>query len=781
MKSKLWLLQIPIIVFFGWMHWIYESGIQGSLENEILRERIFPKLVTVAGQHTNLKFALRGPTPPKNKIIIIEVDNDSIEHFGRWPWHRDRTASLIQSAFDAGAKHVALDITFSEPDKRIPSELEKHIREKGIQLDLGAFETDRNLETVMAFNQGRITLGWMGATECQPLYHASNPMLCPTDDPERNGTSETMGKFALTSSPQAIDLKQVPFRFVPSTISNLPMYDAVSDHSGFLNITPDPDGYIRKSHLVIAAADGKIYPSLALSTAAAVLGDRASIQLDERQAVKHIRLEKTGYDIPVSPLGLMEIDFRGPTGSFQYVKATQMLSGDEEIWIERSGEVETARKSELFKDAVVLVGVTAIGAFEMRAFPYDSNQPGVEGHANILDNILGQNPLKSGFIDGSRSIESTALLLMMTLGALLFSILISRLDSIPSIALSVLIFISAVAVDQKLLFESGTNLNASIFLIEIAAIFLLTFSMKYVMEERNKKFIRGAFAKYVSPAIIDSIMKDPSKLQVGGEKKDLTIAFSDIRSFTSFSEKMDAKELSNFLNDYLGKMTDIVFETEGTLDKYIGDAVMAFWGAPLEQPKHALNACKAAVLMQKTLRRERPYFREKYGVDVNVGIGLNSGPVSVGNMGSDRIFEYTVIGDHVNLASRLEGLTKEYFSPILTTRFTLDLIQKEGDPLPPHRSLDLVKVKGKSVAVELIQILEEELPSEGLELFASGRKLYGQRLWDQAIECFEQAAKILADDRGEDEISKEFIRRCEGFRNDPPPADWDGAWTMTTK
>jgi adenylate cyclase len=304
---------------------------------------------------------------------------------------------------------------------------------------------------------------------------------------------------------------------------------------------------------------------------------------------------------------------------------------------------------------------------------------------------------------------------------------------------------------------------------------------KYVMEERNKKFIRGAFSKYVAPAIVDSILKDPTKLSVGGDKKELTILFSDIRGFTTFSEQMDAKQLTHFLNDYLGIMTDIVFECGGTLDKYIGDAVMAFWGAPLDQPEHSANACKAAAKMMQALEKNKPRFKEQYGVEVNIGIGLNTGVVSVGNMGSDRIFEYTVIGDHVNLASRLEGLTKYYGVAIVTSRFTFDSISHAGLGMPPSRTLDFVKVKGKQKAVELIQVLEREFSADGIEIFRKGRELYAAQKWDAAIEEFRKSAELLAIDGVQDGPSVLFIERCKDFKKEPPASDWDGSWEMTSK
>jgi adenylate cyclase len=230
-------------------------------------------------------------------------------------------------------------------------------------------------------------------------------------------------------------------------------------------------------------------------------------------------------------------------------------------------------------------------------------------------------------------------------------------------------------------------------------------------------------------------------------------------------------------------MTDIVFETGGTLDKYIGDAVMAFWGAPIDQPDHALNALKAAIRMQQALAEKRPYFMEKFGVDVQIGIGINSGTVNVGNMGSEKIFEYTVIGDHVNLASRLEGLTKPYHAGILTTRYTFDLILEGLTATPPNRTLDFVKVKGKKQAVELIEIFERPHSEEGCRAFEEARVLYTQQKWTAAIEKFREAISIFQakDAIQEDGPSIMYIQRCEEFMKEPPASDWDGSWEMHSK
>ncbi len=777
MSNKIWIFQIPIILLFAAAFGVYENGLRGELNNSFIREKIYPSLLSLWGAHTNAKFQIRGKEAPQNKIVIVEIDSDSLEEYGRWPWHRDVTANLLQSIADAGAKHIGVDIFFSEPDTRVSAPLAQLLKEKNLEEKIKDFETDYNLENILSFNSETITLGWASEHTCQPKY--LSPDECPIQDPDfRQLFPAGFEKFSLHTQHgnNYFDLAKTPVLVAPRIISNLPMYNAATTSQGFVLVSPDRDGYIRRSMLTIPTIDGNFYPSLPLAVAQAVLKDRAIVST-ENNLIKEIRFEKSGRKLSVSALGMMQINFRGPSGTFQYIKAKEVMQPKDEIQIEVDRRVANASKTALLKDAIVLVGASAMGMNDMRAFPFDSYTPGVEGHANILDNILSGDMLNYSL----GTTGSLWIYLLMTVGALLFAFAVDRLESIPALLAFITIMGGGFLVDQKVLFENQQNWNTSLLLIELTFIFFSTLAVKYVLEEKNKKFIRGAFAKYVSPAIIDSIMKDPTKLTVGGEKRDLSILFSDIRSFTSFSEKMDAKQLSNFLNDYLGKMTDIVFETGGTLDKYIGDAVMAFWGAPLDQPNHASGACRAAIAMQRKLHQEKLYFKEKYGVDVNVGIGINTGAVSVGNMGSERIFEYTCIGDHVNLASRIEGLTKDYHAPILTTRFTFDAITASGAALPPHRVLDSVKVKGKKNAVELIQIFHETMNEDGLGRFEEGRKAYVERRWDDAIHAFQVSGDLLRLNNERDGMSDVYIERCEEFKKNPPPADWDGAWVMTTK
>lgn len=779
MKQKIWLLQIPFVVVFSSAFIITQLGVDGELHSKFLRSNLFPFLRTTHGAFTNAKFKIRGPNPPKNKIVIVEIDSPSIETIGRWPWHRDFMAFLIDKTFAAGAKVVGLDIVFSEEDKRVPDELAKTLSQQGMPGVAEKFETDPVLARLIQNYKDRLVLGWATESACQPAYQAFED--CPVTHPDAIGTHpEDMQNFAYDyfSKPNDFDQQSTPLMSIVTFIANIPSYNQAARYQGTFNIFPDPDGFVRRTSLVFMA-NGRPYPTLALQMAKVGLNEELIVELDHESKVKRLGFAKSGRNIPVSPVGSMEINFRGPSYHYSYVSALDIMGDDDKIMMGKNRSIAASKESVL-KDAYVFIGLSAIGVFDMRAFPFDSNTPGVEGHANILDNLLSNDMLRTG----SSGWGKIAILFLMIVGALAFAFFQQRLNSIPGLLLFLGVITTILIIDQLILFNTyNMNMNSSFLYIELAFIFIMTLAIKYVLEEKDKKFVKGAFSKYVSPKVVDQIMADPQKLTVGGTKKDLTILFSDIRSFTTFSERMDAKHLSAFLNDYLEIMTTIVIENQGTLDKYIGDAVMAFWGAPVDDPKHAYNACIASQQMMKALYAHQPRWKQEYGVDVSIGVGMNSGPVSVGNMGSQRVFAYTVIGDNVNLASRLEGLTKPYSSSILITRATMDYITQNQTLTPPeHRTLDHVKVKGKKQAVELIQILDREMNPEGLKLFEEGRKLYSEQKWDEAIAKFNAANEILRlSPDSPDGPSLMYIERCEQFKSSPPEQGWDGSWTMTSK
>lgn len=778
MKNKFWLFQIPVIVIFSALFIVFVGVERGDITSPWIHRHVFGKLRSLSGFHTDTKFKIRGAQPPKNKIVIVEVDSPSIEALGRWPWHRDRLAFLLDTLFKHGVKLVGLDIVFSETDQRIPDELKTLLEQKQLAAEAQGFETDPLLRDVLQQHPGQVVLGWATESACQPAYNSKEE--CPVTHPDLMAQlPKSSERFAIEKFdyPATTDFSTTPLMSLFTMIPNLDLYNDVAGAAGFFNGFPDPDGVIRRTSPIILG-NAKPYPSLPLEMARIGLKETLALSLNDRGGVDHLRMVGSGAEIPLSPIGAMEINFRGPGYTFPYVSVMEILKEDATVQYGINRSLASS-KEELLKDAYVLIGISAIGVHDMRAFPFDSNVPGVEGHANILDNLLSKDSLNTSVTN----VSAATVLGLMTIGAGAFASLTTALSSVPALLLFLGLALGLGTLDQKLLFEHfTTNWNTSLFFIELASLFFLTLAVKYVLEEKDKKFIKEAFTKYVSPDIVDEIIADPSKLTVGGQKRELTILFSDIRGFTTLSETMDAKSLSMFLNDYLGLMTDIVFEFQGTLDKYIGDAVMAFWGAPLGQPKHAEKACQAAIKMMETLRANQPRWKSQYGVDVEIGIGLNSGTVSVGNMGSSRVFEYTVIGDEVNLASRLEGLTKPYHASILTSRNTLESLSRADGVAPPHRVMDLVKVKGKKQSVEVIQLLDRSIPESIVQKFTAARALYSQQKFELARDQFHLISKELEPILGNpDGPSLMYAERCTDFMAHPPEKEWDGSWEMTSK
>ena len=309
------------------------------------------------------------------------------------------------------------------------------------------------------------------------------------------------------------------------------------------------------------------------------------------------------------------------------------------------------------------------------------------------------------------------------------------------------------------------------------AIYLGIAIYRYVKEEREKKKIRGAFQYYLTASVINEMLKDPTNLKLGGDKKDLSVLFSDIRGFTTISEKLTPEELVRLLNEYLTAMTNIVFKYEGLLDKYMGDAIMAVFGAPLDQPDHARRACLTALEMMEDLHKLQKKWEAEGRPILNIGIGINTGDMVVGNMGSEMRFDYTVMGDMVNLGSRLEGINKEYGSNIILSEFTYNVVQDSVS----CRELDWVRVKGKNKPVKIFELLGEK-KDEGnwkdlITNFEKGLMLYREAKWDEAIESFQRVLTIRADDFA----SSMYIERCKSLKEQPPPQPWDGVFTMTKK
>jgi adenylate cyclase len=470
-----------------------------------------------------------------------------------------------------------------------------------------------------------------------------------------------------------------------------------------------------------------------------------------------------GDKLTVKPdwLGRVLINYRGPRETYPYYSIADV--------------VNHKYKAGTFRDKIVLVGASATGIGDLRTPPYGGiDYPGLEVHANVIDNMLN-----NGFLIRGAPQEILDLLLILIFGIPLGTAmaLVSPRWMWFGLALLLpfgfLIYVS---------FVRGYWLNFTLPAGTLTANVMLVSLYRALVEEKEKRKVRSAFGQYLSPEVIRRLLVNPQLVEP--RKTEITVMFSDIRGFTTISEKLDAQDLALFLNGYLSDMTKIVFDTQGTLDKYIGDAVMAFWGAPFEEPDHAANACRASLAMMKTVRAMQKQWEAEGKPKLDIGIGLNSGSASVGNMGSALRYGYTALGDSVNLSSRLEGLNKEYGTHILVNESTYAGVKDDGFLF---RELDIIRVKGKLQPVtiyELVGNLSELEHDAGysqlkqrLKDFAAARELYRKRDWEQAQHAFQEILNRTPDDGP----SRMYWKRCQEYLFDEPPVGWDGVFTMTHK
>ncbi len=766
---------VPAIAAWTYLFLVAETATVGRLDEIPLGRAAYSVARTISSKFTDLKSRAKGESEPRNRIVIVAIDEDAIETYGRWPWSRDLMGYLVTRIQNAGAKVVALDAVFPEPDDRIPQGLKELLRKQGLTRLLSSCrdcDLDATFEQAIALNPSKIVLGWGSEFVCQPRFDSSE-----TCEDEAAPVAESFGKFALRNIQvrEGWDRRKSPFPTALGPVVNLERFNRRARHSGYFFYEPEPDGIVRKAFL-ISTLNGKHYPSLALATLQAGMQDELELKIDERGLARGLRLARSGRDIGVSPLGAIAINFRGHAERFPYVSAAALMEQQEPEGGARPDRgLASARVDEVFRDAYVLIGATAVGMRDIRQTPFDMNFPGVEVHATILDNLLSGDWL----MPSAGGLGFWIIVLLMTAGMLSYGNLIRRLEALPAILLAVSSFALLIAGDYQLFTRLNQDWNTGFLYLNFVTCTGLVIVAKYMAEEQTKKFVQGAFSKYVSPAVVAEIVRNPEKFQSGGEKRELSILFCDVRGFTSIAERLEAPALASLLKDYLSLMTDVLIEHGATVDKYIGDAIMAFWNAPLEQPDHASRALHAALDMLRTLEGHRWALKRDHGISIEIGIGVNTGIASVGNMGSRTNFSYTAIGDQVNLASRLEGLTKHYGVGAVASRDSLSALGARGKPgvLPEFRVLDRVKVKGKAKAVEIVQLLPATLPAEALERFELGRQRYLGRDWTGAIDAFSRADEIL---RG-DPPSRMFIERCRRLAANPPAPDWDGSWSMDAK
>lgn len=710
----------------------------------------------------DVRIASRGHLAPGGETVIAAIDEKSVAELGRWPWPRATLARLVDRLKAGGARAVGFDIVFSEPEeareRQTIDALAAELKKQGLAgpelLNLLSSRRAADPDAVLAAAIGKaenVTLGYFfhfpRRRQEQDLAHISEKTLA--EQARRIEDSRYAMINAATGEPNDAYL---PRAYAPE--ANLDILSKAAQNSGYFNMLPDSDGSNRWSPLVIAFGDN-YYSSLAVSLVQAYLDFPALALNLEPYGAKSVSIGD--IEIPTDESGQLLINYLGPPRTFPHYSIADILKG--------------AVPPDTFRDKIVLVGATAVGIYDLRVTPFSSTYPGVEIHATVVDNILRRN-----FLAHSATTRFMDICSILIFG-LILGLAIPRLRPISGMIAAFAVVVAFVAVNFLVFFRFNLWLNLVYPFVTMALIYLGITIYHYFKEEREKKKIRGAFQYYLNASVINEMLKDPAKLKLGGDKKDLTVLFSDIRGFTTISEKLSPQELVSLLNEYLTAMTNQVFAHDGLLDKYMGDAIMAVFGAPLSQTDHARRACLTALAMMRELRVLQEKWQNEGRPAFDIGIGINSGDMVVGNMGSEMRFDYTVMGDMVNLGSRLEGTNKEYGTNIILSEFTYEKVKDDMC----CRELDAVRVKGKVKPVKIYELLGEKKDEPAgrawMELFARGLALYREKQWDEAKAAFGAVLNL----RPEDTVSIMYIDRCRNLKDQPPSEPWDGVFVMTKK
>jgi adenylate cyclase len=708
----------------------------------------------------DLRMVSRGKLPAGGETVIAAIDEKSLGELGRWPWPRTTIAKLIDKLKGCGAKAVGFDIVFSEPDQNSSlsaiADLTKEVKRIGVKdkrvqglLDKKMLVANTDAALAKAIKRAKnVTLGYFFLKSSKEAEHLSEKEI------EAAGENIANSRYQMIQGETNPDESALANVTAYSAVTNLKLLSNAAENSGYFNAFPDTDGTIRWSPLVMRFQDNYYLP-LSISLLVQYL-DWPMVTLNMAKfGIEEIKIGD--ISIPTDETGRMLVNYYGPGRTFPNYSVSDII--------------KSRLSPDTFKDKIVIVGATAIGIYDLRVTPYSSVYPGVEIHATAIDNILHGN-----FLHRS---SGTALLdiCVIVFCGLLIGIAVPRVKAVQGMILSLIVLISFFLINTFIFSRYNLWLNIIYPALTMMTIYLGITVYRYITEEREKKKIRGAFQYYLTASVINEMLKDPSKLKLGGDKKDLTVLFSDIRGFTTISEKLTPEDLVHLLNEYLTAMTNLVFKYDGLLDKYMGDAIMAVFGAPLDQPDHAVRACRTALGMMEELKRLQKKWADEGRPVLDIGIGINSGDMVVGNMGSDMRFDYTVMGDMVNLGSRLEGINKEYGTNIVISEYTYGVVKDAFF----CRELDSVRVKGKKLPVKIYELLGEKKDAakweKAVSLFEEGLSKYKQGLWGEAIAAFRKVLEVKQDDAP----ANLYIGRCEELKKNPPQGPWDGVFTMTRK
>ena len=703
----------------------------------------------------DLRFRIRGTVKAGGDVVIAAIDDPSIDAIGRWPWPRNYVTALINILHQSGCRSIGVDLLFSEAERNM--ELGKLQKLAETYTNMGLLNDNPMTQAFFSELIDAVQTSNNDANLALMMKQSQNTILAMAFQKEAAVENK--------NSPPALRLvnyKAFTQKMDPLSFSNClsPQGDLAkfAAHLGFVNVKHDDDGSIRKAMAISRTKHAKLdlfvnlFTSLPIRAVQQFAGEK-----DQDIIISKGSLKIGAYDIPIDQQGLFYINYYGPNYTIPYYSFVDVLSG--------------AVPPETFKDKIVFIGGAATGLGDHWPNPFVGNYLGVETQAVIADNILTgrfiQRPAWLKYADAGRILLlGVIMLLLLTYLPIIWAVVVA----------SILILIDLI--NTQYLFNNYHLVILFVYpLAEILLVGFGVFLQRFLSQGHEKRILKDAFQQYLNPSVVKRILKNPQALKLGGDKKQLSILFSDIRGFTSISEGMEPDALVEFMNKYLTVMTDIIFKNNGTLDKYIGDAMMALYGAPESLRNHTAYACRSALMMIEELYRIRNEWVSKGLPFISIGIGINTGEVVVGNMGSEKRFDYTAMGDHVNLASRLEGMSKMYGVKIVVSEFTRDLVKEQFT----FRELDLVRVKGRVKPVKIYELLDKDYFTGGkytfIESFQRGLQAFRNQQWEEAIAFFKQTNTLKKDDKP----SALFIDRCHNFKKTRLPENWNGVYIAVNK
>jgi adenylate cyclase len=699
------------------------------------------------------------PRTMDDRIVIVDLDEKSLEEVGRWPWGRHRMAEMVDDLFDRQkAAVVGFDIDFAEADessglRRLRQLAQGELKDSsGFASKLEQLQGSLDYDALFAKAlKGRpVVLGYYFTSDRGG--HTSGVLPSPVMDKE--------------------SLRGRPIRFLrwSGYGSNIEQVARAAPVAGFFNPVADADGLVRSVPLISEFKD-QYYESLGLAVFRMAVGsppiepgfppEKFLARSYQGLASVNLRMGNKSLALPVAEGVIAWTPFRGPGGpnggSFKYVSASDI--------------VNHKLPPDSLKGKIVLVGTTAPGLQDFRATPVAETYPGVEVHANLISGFLdGRTPVKPDYAVGYDFV-------MLLLAGLTLAFGLPLLSATRAVILSVVVIAVVTALNLYLYSADLLVLPLAASLIMCVTAFALNMSYGYFVESRSKRDLANLFRGYVPPELVDEMVKDPEAYSMKASNKELTVMFCDMRGFTKMSEKMEPVQLQELLNSLFDRLTEIIARNRGTIDKYMGDCVMAFWGAPVDLPNHAHLSVKASMEMANAVRKLNEDHRAKGIPEIGIGIGLNTGMMCVGDMGSQDRKAYTVIGDSVNLGSRLEGLSKAYGVDIVVSESTRKLA-----PDFAWQELDRVRVKGKEQAVAIYWPLApadriEKSHQDELRTWATFLKAYRAQDWDQCDVLMLNLQRM----NPKKYLYELYTERVASMRLLPFDPEWDGATNFETK